>query len=1334
MRALTIFQALVRLGVLDGRFGGARDSAGDKRLVLHCIGCDRIGEGATPNETHKVFRPLVKILAYLHGPDTLEEVVLLVNGIHLSAGSSETVLPVGHDDGRKNGGGAQQQQQRLTIQYLPGMYHEAYPSTGSPAPDLIVAFNAGVWGYDDWIPTLDFIVSMPTRPPCVITSYNMLEGEDDEDRIENEVGRQEGKTTQKGFVKWEWKCEANACCDRGNRRPSLHEGEFLCDNSCWMCFRGSRRRVHVTGQFREARRWQLERFARASAPARLVFPKTLSKHERHCIHELAEECGLNSFSLGVGTERYVTINRGPRRPPPPPAAADHATHASLEEWVHHARELLKIARDAEVEEAETALRESVTEGNAAAAAENGAFKLKGVGPLTVDKVTTGLFGRAVVGLGWYAGAGVKDPVPLPHHKITVGDIVALGPAKHRERLDPSKFPQGVVTRVTQFKIKAAFEGEIPDEFHLEPMRLDRLGNEVTWKRLGKSLEDLRNFQGGPAQRVVDVAFGRLPSRRGGGQRFQPFNPGLNESQVSAIEAALSTSDMCVIHGPPGTGKTTTVVELIHQAVERGLSVLAVAPSNIAVDNMVERLARPVVDPRTKRTRRPAKMVRIGHPARITPNVLKHCLEAHIARADGTELVADIRKEIQAHMGTLRKVKKCDRYAIRQEIRTLRKELRDRERGVMKSIVNESKVVLGTTVGVAGRALRSREEPFDLVIIDEAAQALEPECWLPILKGKRCVLAGDHCQLPPTIMSKEAEAKGLGITLMDRVVSGQMGRVPSKGRKMPPPIRDVPVVMLNVQYRMHDAICSWASNALYGGKLSSHASVAAHTLGDLPQCVATMEGASEEARKVLQTPMLLIDTAGGDDTAEMQDGERGSKANPGEAKVAIAYATRLLAVGLKEEDIAIVTPYNGQVALLRSVIGAKFPRVEVRSVDGFQGREKEVIIMSLVRSNAIKQVGFLSDRRRINVAVTRARRHLAVICDSETVKSDPFLQVLLEHIEGQSTGEAGSAAEIWSVRDFYHQVEASEEDARAIDTAAAATLTESSAQSFDTLRNQPPNAPVAQKKKKKKPQARPAPVAKPRVDRKKTREELEEERLRRVNDLTKKLQEANAQAEEEARLLMEGEEKKREMAANQALFKKLFLENVQQGMASNEAAAKALQALAAGDPVVAKKEVEEAPAVALTPLEEARKAAAAKYAKNKAAAAAPSAKKKKKNSKKKKKAKPKHSSSPKPKSNPNAPKAPDVTDDDDALLDQLIKENELKKPRERPSFLARADDGQGGKNNGKSLNLVSVKGKKLKNQLKKKSEGRVSNAAKKAEEEKKKKTKKKSDKRRKNLFQ
>ena len=1052
----------------------------------------------------------------------------------------------------------------------------------------------------------------------------------------------------------------------------------------------------VTGKFREERRRQVERFAGESTPAEIVFPKELSKHERHCLHELAEEFGLNSFSRGEGKERYVTINRDPR-----PAPAD-TTYASLEEWVHDARALLTIARDAEVEEAENALRESTTEGDpAAATAENGAFKLKGVGPLAVDKVTTGLFGRALVVLAWYAGAGVKDLVPLPHHKITVGDIVALGPAQ-RERLDPSKFPQGVVTRVTQHKINVAFEEEIPDEFHRDSLRLDRLGNEVTWKRLGASLDDLRNFQGGPAQRIVDVAFGRQASRRGGNLHFQPYNRGLNESQLLAIEAALSTSDMCVIHGPPGTGKTTTVVELIQQAVDRGMSVLAVAPSNIAVDNMVERLARPVVDPRTKRTRQPAKMVRVGHPARITPNVLKHCLEAHIARADGTELVADIRKEIQAHTNTLRKFKKADRSAIRQEIRTLRKELRDRERGVMKSIVNECKVVLGTTVGVAGRSLQSRKEPFDLVIIDEAAQALEPECWLPILKGKRCVLAGDHCQLPPTIMSKEAESKGLGITLMDRVVSGQAGRVPSSGIKMPPPIRDVPVVMLNVQYRMHEAICSWASGALYGGKLSSHASVAAHTLGDLPQCAAAVaEEVAGDGRHFLNTSMLLIDTAGCDDIKEMQDGERGSKANPGEAKIALVYIERLLVTGgLKEEDIAVVTPYNGQVALLKSVMATRYPRIEVRSVDGFQGREKEVIIMSLVRSNLTKQVGFLSDRRRINVAVTRARRHVAIICDSDTVKADPFLRGLLEHIEERSTGEPLSAAEVCSGRDFCQEFEESEL-AGAIDAVAAATLMQSSAHSFEQPKG---GSAEADDGKKATSHSRPKKVPQPRPQRTgKTVEELEQERLQREKELTEKLKEMNAQAEKKASLLLEEETQKREKAESQDLFKQFFLENLQHGMVSSEAAAKALQRLAAGAPAAKKTEDSSA---ALTPLEEARKAAATKYAKNKATATASvsSAAKKKIKNRSKSRTKPSNATGNVVGQKP----LPDVGDDEEALLNQLIAENELVRPRVRPNFLSAG---------GGSFPMKSTKSDRLGSKIKEKQATRVSSAAKKAMEKK-----------------
>ncbi|GFH15464.1 R3H domain-containing protein, partial [Haematococcus lacustris] len=322
--------------------------------------------------------------------------------------------------------------------------------------------------------------------------------------------------------------------------------------------------------------------------------------------------------------------------------------------------------------------------------------------------------------------------------------------------------------------------------------------------------------------------------------------------------------------------------------------------------------------------------------------------------------------------------------------------------------------------------------FDLVIIDEAAQAMEAACWAGLLKAPRAVLAGDHLQLPPTVISEQAAREGLACTLFERL-QGQYGEACCS--------------MLTVQYRMHTSIMTWSSDALYEGRVTAHESVAGHTLADLPTSnhEAQLPSSSQPGpggRRKGATPsrsapastaeaptsplpvLLLIDTAGCGFEEEAEE-EGDSKANPGEARAVMAHVKvevrlvyepslevcmqALVKAGVAPADIGVISAYNAQVALLRELRGDTFVGLEVSSVDGFQGREKEAIVISTVRSNAKGEIGFLADKRRMNVAVTRARRHCALVCDSETLSHDPFLHGLVQYFEER--GEYASAAEL-----------------------------------------------------------------------------------------------------------------------------------------------------------------------------------------------------------------------------------------------------------------------------------------------------------------------------------
>uniref|UniRef100_A0A0D9VVY9 DNA helicase n=1 Tax=Leersia perrieri TaxID=77586 RepID=A0A0D9VVY9_9ORYZ len=562
---------------------------------------------------------------------------------------------------------------------------------------------------------------------------------------------------------------------------------------------------------------------------------------------------------------------------------------------------------------------------------------------------------------------------LPPHKFGTHDVVALKPNK--ADAGSAALGQGVVYRLKDSSITVAFD-DIPEDGLNSPLRLEKLANEVTYRRMKDALIQLsKAIQTGPSANLVPVLFGEAPPMSSkDAAKFSPFNKNLDESQKEAISKALRSRDVFLLHGPPGTGKTTTIIEIILQEVKRGSKILACAASNIAVDNIVERLSR-------YRT----KLVRLGHPARLLPQVLDSALDAQVLRADNSSLAGDIRKEMKVLNSKLLKAKdKNTKRDIRKELRTLAKEERKRQQLAVADVIKNADVVLSTLTGASSKKLDGTT--FDLVIIDEAAQALEMACWIALLKGPRCVLAGDHLQLPPTIQSAEAEKKGMGKTLFERLTEAYGDQI---------------TFMLTIQYRMHELIMNWSSKELYNNKIKAHSSVAEHMLYDL-----------EEVKRSSSTEptIILIDTTGCD-MEEVKDEE--STMNEGEAAVSIAHAKLLVESCVGASDIGIITPYAAQVTCLKMMRNKdnKLKDLEISTVDGFQGREKEAIIISMVRSNSKKEVGFLSDHRRMNVAVTRARRQCCLVCDVETVSNDKFLKRLVEYFE--ENGEYLSASEYQS---------------------------------------------------------------------------------------------------------------------------------------------------------------------------------------------------------------------------------------------------------------------------------------------------------------------------------
>uniref|UniRef100_A0A8C1LG00 Immunoglobulin mu DNA binding protein 2 n=1 Tax=Cyprinus carpio TaxID=7962 RepID=A0A8C1LG00_CYPCA len=561
--------------------------------------------------------------------------------------------------------------------------------------------------------------------------------------------------------------------------------------------------------------------------------------------------------------------------------------------------------------------------------------------LQITSQRTGMYGRLLVVFEPRKSIG---PSILPSNTFGPGDIIGLYQAEGQEQLG-----SGVVTRVTQASLTVAFD-DTQDGMNLDRdglYNLMKLANDVTYRRQSR--------------------YNTLPSTMG--------NTGLDNSQKEAVTFAISQKDVAIIHGPPGTGKTTTVVEVVLQAVKQKQKVLCCAPSNVAVDNLVERLAKSKV-----------KVLRLGHPARLLESIQKHSLDAVLAHSDNTNIISDIRKDMDKAFNEMKKARdKGQRSNLRLEIKELRRELRTREELAITQILKRADVILATNTGASddGPLKHLPTDHFDLVVIDECAQALESSCWIALLKARKCILAGDYKQLPPTIKSQSAASKGLSVSLMERLIKKYGDSV---------------VRMLTTQYRMNSAIMQWASEQMYEGKLIAHPSVEKHLLRDLAG-VADVE----ETR----IPLLLIDTAGCG-LNEMEDTDEQSKGNQGEVDIVALHIKALTEAGVQVKDIAIIAPYNLQVDLLRQKLSHKYTELEIKSVDGFQGREKEAVVLSLVRSNRKGEVGFLTEDRRINVAVTRARRQLVVVCDSQTVRKHDFLKSLVDYMSEH--GEVRTAFE------------------------------------------------------------------------------------------------------------------------------------------------------------------------------------------------------------------------------------------------------------------------------------------------------------------------------------
>ena len=592
-----------------------------------------------------------------------------------------------------------------------------------------------------------------------------------------------------------------------------------------------------------------------------------------------------------------------------------------------------------------------------------------VSNLQLENIRSGIAGKLFLELGPDATSASID-----RDGVRNGDIVSVQPPKSLGK-QGAPACRGVVWKVSAKILTIAVDGA--DEEDAEALLafprlcVVKTSNTVVYKRLEATMRKLAEARELGKSRLVRLLLGSeniLPSTT-----FESglswFNPGLNDSQRHAVQFALA-NEVSIVHGPPGTGKTHTLVEIVLQCVQQGERVLVCAPSNIAADTLLERLGKS----------RPSGLLRIGHPARLLDGTLRYSLDVLSRSGDSGAILADIHADIDAAVASTRKLRGSAKRDAWRNVKELRRELRAREHKALQQLITASSVVVATLHGSSSRELcgwyRDQEGAslFDTLVIDEVSQALEPQCWVPLMAHqqsniKRIVLAGDNKQLPPTVKTDDSAKvkRMLETTLFDRLVK-QHG--------------ETFTVMLDTQYRMNEQIMQFASDEMYGGRLIADESVRTHTLVDLPGCDTTDE---------TQAPLVWYDTQGDDfledplGVGESENDLVASRSNANEALLVRHHVSLLHDANVPAESIGVIAPYSAQVSLLKRTLAAEFPGVEVATVDGFQGREKDVIVLSLVRSNDKFEVGFLAEERRLNVAMTRPRMQLCVVGSIETLQ-------------------------------------------------------------------------------------------------------------------------------------------------------------------------------------------------------------------------------------------------------------------------------------------------------------------------------------------------------------
>ena len=485
--------------------------------------------------------------------------------------------------------------------------------------------------------------------------------------------------------------------------------------------------------------------------------------------------------------------------------------------------------------------------------------------------------------------------------------------------------------------------------------VDLAFDETSFAAMREALDDVASAKGSRLAELRDVLCGFVAP---GFRELQPMTfPWLNASQQRAVNKTLCCRDVMVVHGPPGTGKTTTLVEAVYETLRREPQVMVCAQSNAAVDWICGKL----ID-------RGVPVLRVGNPARVDDKVLSATYERQFeAHPDYPELWG-VRKAIREVAAGRRRMSRADALALSNRLHNLRRRAVELEVKIQVEIFESARVVASTLVGSDNAVLKGRR--FTTLYIDEAGQALEAACWIAIRKADRVIFAGDHCQLPPTVKSVEAERAGLSRSLMESVVD--------KCRSA--------VELLTVQYRMNEAIMRFSSDWFYGGRLQAAEEVKCRGILDF------------------DSPVEWLDTSEMD-FSEKYVSATGGRVNPDEGEFMLdsleAYIKRIGEKRVEDEnlDFAVISPYKAQVSWLRrnakkrNVLRWLKGKIAINTIDGFQGQERDVVFISLVRSNDDGKIGFLSDLRRMNVAMTRARMKLVIIGSAATLTRHPFYEKL-----------------------------------------------------------------------------------------------------------------------------------------------------------------------------------------------------------------------------------------------------------------------------------------------------------------------------------------------------